>query len=143
VTTKASVSPRTFRLGTALPGLVAATVRTSAIRFTLSEAGRVRLSFERAASGRKVGRSCLPYTRARRKRARCTRYVALKTTIAVNAPAGANRLRFQGRLTRKVALGPGTYRVTITATDAAGNLSREVRTTFTLLPKLKPKPRGR
>ena len=143
VTTKVAVVPKTFRLGTALPGLVAATVKTSAIGFTLSEAGRVRFAFERATTGRKVGKRCLAYTRGRRKRAKCTRYVALKTTITVNAAAGANRLRFQGRLTRKATLSPGIYRVTITATDAAGNLSREVRTTFKLLPKLKPKPRKR
>ena len=74
------------------------------IRLTLSEAGTVQLLFRRR---RAAGSARL-----------------LRVRFA--AKAGANRLRFSGRI-RGRALRRGRYRLSITAIDAAGNRSSAVR----------------
>ena len=53
--------------------------------------------------------------------------------ITARGRAGANRLRFQGRLTGTRRLAPGSYRLTLIATDPAGNRSRPATARFTLL----------
>jgi hypothetical protein len=54
-----------------------------------------------------------------------------------SAHAGANRLRFQGRLSRRRALSPGTYRLTGVPSTADADAGVARRTTFTLLPGLR------
>ena len=49
------------------------------------------------------------------------------------AALGPNRMRFQGRLTRRRALRPGSYRLTLVATDTAGQRSTPKTLTFRLL----------
>jgi hypothetical protein len=95
------------------------------LRFTLSEPATVRLGIERALPGRRVGRSCRATSRANRGRRRCTRYVAAGRRT-IRARAGANVIRLRaGR--------PGGYRLTLTAVDAAGNVSRRARLPFTVV----------
>ncbi len=48
-------------------------------------------------------------------------------------------MRFQGRLSRRRSLAPGSYRVTLVATDAAKNASKRQRKTFRLLKAAKRK----
>jgi hypothetical protein len=76
------------------------------LRYTLSEAARVVVTIRRASA----------------------RGTALGTLVAQTA-AGARRLAFSGRLHRR-ALRPGRYRMSIVATDAAGNASRPVAVAF-------------
>lgn len=133
------VSPRRLRVGSRLP-LVTRTRTATTIRFRLSEAAKVRLSFERAVSGRRVGKSCKPATRRLRNRRRCTRYIAARPSIRLAGDAGLTRVRFQGRLSRRVTLRPGKYRLTATARDQAGNQALPKITTFSLLAK-KPAPK--
>lgn len=102
------VAPKRIRLGSALARLAAPRGR---IRFHLSEPARVTLRFTSARSGKRAG--------------------ALRLT----ARAGLNSVRFAGRLTRRRALRPGAYRLTVLAKDAAGNAATPRRTRFTLLPK--------
>jgi hypothetical protein len=124
-----------FRKGGALPR--AARVRTGTrIRYTLSEAATVTLSFSRATRGRRVGGRCVKRTRRNRGRRPCTRFVRVRPTLAfANQQAGARRIRFAGRLTRRRSLRPGPHRLTLRARDAAGNLSQPVRVRFRLLPR--------
>jgi hypothetical protein len=95
--------------------------RGTTLRFTLSEAARVRVAFARATAGRRVGRSCLAATRARRKRPKCTRYVAVGS-ISTSGVLGRNSVKFSGRLNGR-ALAPGSYRASLTAIDAIGQRS--------------------
>jgi streptogramin lyase len=127
----ASVFPRRWRRGLLLPRFTRkrAPVGTT-ISWRLDEAARTTLTFQRATRGRRVGRRCLKPTRARRKRRRCTRFVSAGQLRRDNAHVGLNRLRFQGRLTRKRRLRLGKYRVVVGAVDLAGNRSRS-RTTPT------------
>jgi hypothetical protein len=72
---------------------------------------------------------------AQPKRRRCTRYLNVRGTIALDARAGLNRVRFQGRISQSRALKPGKYRLTAIATDGAGNSSKHKRASFMLRPK--------
>ena len=64
-------------------------------------------------------------TRKNRARGRCIRYVRLKGSVAQAGAAGANRVRFTGRL-RNRPLAAARYRLLATAIDLAGNRSAAV-----------------
>jgi virginiamycin B lyase len=129
------LSAKRFRIGTKLPS--AAAVRTGlTIRYTLSEAATVSLSFERVATGRKVGKRCVKPKRSNRRRKRCRRYVVIKPAVPfANQAAGARRIRFEGRLRRRKTLKAGPYRLTLRARDTAGNLSSPLRARIQVLPR--------
>jgi len=55
-------------------------------------------------------------------------------SLKFDATAGPDRIGFQGRLTRRTALAPGRYRLTVVAIDGAGNRSASRRASFLLLP---------
>jgi subtilisin family serine protease len=127
--------PATFRAFRAGASVRAAAVRRAPrpygtrLRFRVDEAVRVRLQVHRRAAGRRVGRSCLAPTRARRRRPACTRYL-LKGTYSM--PGQLNGLvtrRFTGRIAGR-ALAPALYRLTLLATDLAGNRSLPARRNF-------------
>jgi hypothetical protein len=78
--------------------------RGTTFRFTLSEAARVSMRIQRNRRGR---------------------WVRVRTLLR-DATAGANRVRFAGRVLvrgRARTLRPGRYRVRLQAVDAAGNRS--------------------
>jgi uncharacterized delta-60 repeat protein len=114
---RVTLTPAAFAV--ARRGTAVAAARGTTIRYTLSEAATVTLRFERAADGRRVGRACRPITSRTRKRRRCRRYVAAGSLRRAGRP-GANRVAFSGRIGRR-ALRPGTYRLVVSAVDAAGN----------------------
>jgi hypothetical protein len=103
-------STKRIKLGQALIRKVK-TKKGSQLRLKLSEAASIRLTFERKRKGK---------------------FRALKGGIALDGLEGLNRIRFQGRISKKRTLKPGAYRVTAVATDAAGNRSKQARTRFTL-----------
>jgi hypothetical protein len=104
------------------------------IRYTLSEAAKARFTIERALSGRKSGKKCVKPSKTLSKKKKCTRYSAVGTLTRSKAVAGANKLAFTGRIDRK-KLAPGNYRITLRATDAAGNVSKPRTTTFRIVKK--------
>jgi Ca2+-binding RTX toxin-like protein len=94
----------------------AAAARGTRFRYTLSEAATVTFAVERKTSGR--------HANGRRR----TRFVRVGSFVAA-AAAGANATRFSGRL-GTTTLRRGSYRVSLTAVDAAGNRSRPAKATF-------------
>jgi hypothetical protein len=52
--------------------------------------------------------------------------------VRLKVRAGKRGVRFAGALGRRTRLAPGRYRVTLVATDAAGNRSGPRRAQFTL-----------
>jgi Domain of unknown function (DUF4394) len=102
--------------------------RGTTFRFTLSESAKVRIAFEHRTGGRRVGGKCLAPTRARRNRRACTRYVAIGS-ISASGVAGPNSVKFSGRLKGR-PLAVGSYRATLTATDAAGQRSQPATLRF-------------
>ena len=82
--------------------------RGTVVRYTLSEPATVKLAIKRVGGGRALA------------------------TLTRSAAAGANRLRFAGRIGGK-ALKRGRYAMTLAATDAAGNRSAPQRVRFRVL----------
>jgi Tol biopolymer transport system component len=128
-----TVKPSRWRLGSRLPQISAkrAPIGTT-ISFRLSEPAKVKLTFARTTSGRKVGGRCVVPRPSNRSRPRCTRLLAAGQ-LSVNARAGVTRIRFQGRLSRTRGLAVGTYLLTVGATDAAGTRSRARTASFTIV----------
>lgn len=132
---RARLSAARFRVGTRLPTISRSTPTGTVLRFVLSERARVRVTFERVTTGARVHRICLVRTRARRRAPRCARHVGVRGAIAParSLGAGTRSLRFAGRLSRRLRLRPGSYRLTLVAKDAAGNRSAPARLRFTLV----------
>jgi hypothetical protein len=100
--------------------------------FSLDQSAAVRFAFTRKASGRRVSRKCVPQTRRNRRKPRCRRTVTVGT-LSFTGHAGVNRVRFQGRISRRKKLRPGRYTLVITATSATGQRSVPHSLTFTVV----------
>ena len=100
--------------------------------FGLNETATVRMSFAREAVGRRVGGSCTPATRTNRRRRRC-RLTVPAGALSFTAHPGRNTAYFQGRISVSRALPPGSYVLTITATNGAGQRAAARSLRFTLL----------
>jgi hypothetical protein len=133
IVTNLALVPRKFRpLRSGASVRAAATKRGSRLRFRVNETVRVRIAIDARRSGRRVGRRCLRLEPTRRNRRRCTRYVAKGTYLMPGELTGLVRRTFSGRIRRK-ALKPGPYRLSVTATDLAGNGSKAARKGFRIL----------
>ena len=134
VVTKLKLSRRKFAVGSKPTALTGRRVRKGTkIRFVLSEAARVDLSFERKARGfRKDGKCVKRRPAGVPKPRRCRRWVKVKGTITRNGKLGKNSIAFSGRIGRK-RLRRAQYRLTLIATDAAGNRSKARRTKFKIV----------
>jgi hypothetical protein len=104
--------------------------RPIGFRFELDEAGAVSVEIQRARPGRREHGACARPSRRNRGGRRCTRFVHV-TTMAAAGAAGANQVRFSGRL-RGRALAAGHYRAVVRVTDAGGNRSLARRAPFTV-----------
>jgi uncharacterized delta-60 repeat protein len=120
------ITPRAFRAAGSGPTVAPAGRRNAAlVSFTLDRAASVRLTVERASRGRRAGGRCVKATRANRRARRCTRYTTLAGAFTHRGVAGANRLRFTGRLSAR-RLRPGRCRLVATpsADGLRGNAAR-------------------
>jgi IPT/TIG domain len=100
--------------------------------FTLNEPATTSLSFTRGVVGRRVSGRCVTVTHANAGKPRCKRNVSAGS-LPVSAHAGANRVRFQGRVSSAKTLQPGAYGVTIVARDSRGQQSPPQALTFTIV----------
>jgi hypothetical protein len=89
------------------------------LSFALSRAATVTLAFDRLIPGRAHAASCLASARTGR---RCT-LVRHAGRLVVHAHAGVNRIRFSGRIGRRV-LAPGRYRWTATPLHGRAHSAR-------------------
>jgi Tol biopolymer transport system component len=137
-----SLTHKRFRVGKARTAVSAAAAakrkpaipRGTVLRFTSSEAGRLTLLIERARPGQKVRRGRAVVCKAVRRKPRrgaCTAY-ARTATLTRAIRAGRGSVALSGRIGTR-AMAPGAYRLTLTARDKAGNASKPVRLTFTVL----------
>jgi hypothetical protein len=125
VLSSVSASPKKFRIdpsGKAETAVKAATPRGTSLKYSLSESARVVFTVDAATTGRKSGKKCVKATKKNRKKKHCTRYTRAGR-FAVQSKAGANSHHFTGRIGSK-KLKAGSYRITLVATDAAGNHSK-------------------
>ena len=121
VLSDASLSTRIFAINPRGGARAAAAVRRGALRYRLSEAGRVHVTVKRAVAGRRIGGRCVKPTRSNRGTRRCTR-LRSSGRFAIDSHAGTNSHEFPGRIGPK-SLAAGRYRASLVATDAAGNRS--------------------
>jgi len=84
--------------------------RGTSIFYTLSADATVSFRVERERDGRRDGSRCVAVTRETRSAKPCTRYKFLPGKLIAAGTAGANALRFTGRLRGK-KLKPGRYRL--------------------------------
>ncbi len=128
----ASLAPKVFAVNRRGPAETPVAAqrrrRGTTFRYTLSEPARVLFTISRARPGRRVGRRCVKPTRRNRARRKCTRYVLVRR-FAAQAGTAPTRKKFSGRIGRR-SLKPGRYRATLTARDAAGNVSAPRRLRF-------------
>jgi len=106
-------------IGARLPKLLASssTHRAATIGFRLSKRARVVLRFAKLGRGGKLR--------------------TMKARVRVRAGEGANRIRFAGRLNRRVRLTAGAYRLTAIAIDGSGVRSKPATARFRAV-----RPRG-
>lgn len=137
VITGAAFSPRTFRASVDTSTATAAKKAPvgSTLKLTLSEAATVTIVIAEKRSGRtktsKGKSTCVAETKSNRKAKRCTFYTTRATLTRAAQLAGAHSYQFTGRVKDR-ALKAGSYRATITATDAAKNASAAATATFTI-----------
>jgi hypothetical protein len=103
-------------------------------RLTLNEAATVQFAFAQLLPGRKGHGRCVAQTARNRSNKACTRSVP-RGSLSFSAGAGPHNLAFQGRLTRDGKLKPGTYTLSITATNAAGQRATTTLRPFTIVAK--------
>jgi PKD domain len=132
--TRLALSPTRFRAGKAATPTTAAKRRAPAgttIRFRLSEPAGVSLVVERLTTGRRSGKRCVKPSRKNARKRKCT-LAKRAGTLARRGVKGSNRVAFSGRI-GKNALRAGSYRLSVRARDGAGNASRTVTKTFTVV----------
>ncbi len=137
VLTALAESHREWRAGTALARLARAGGHPAppvgtVFSFGLNETASVRMSFAREAAGRRVGGRCTPATRNNRRRPQC-RLAVPAGALSFTAHPGRNTAYFQGRISVSRALAPGSYLLTVTATNGAGQRAAARSLHFTLL----------
>jgi streptogramin lyase len=104
----------------------------STVAFTLSEAAAVKAQVSATRPGRKVNGNCIAAGRSSKHKPACHRTLTLGA-LSYTARSGANRFAFSGRVAGH-ALKPGAYRLSVIATDAAGNGSAPAKLSFTIAP---------
>ena len=113
------------------PHRFAAGAKPATFRFTLSQNAKVLFTIERVTVGRINGKKCAKPTRASRAKRHCTVYVPFGSFLQP-ATKGRRSIQFAGKVGRR-KLPPGSYRATLTATNAAGLRSSPARIGFVIV----------
>ncbi len=127
--TKVTVNPGTFAAATRHAKRHHAPLGTT-IKYTLSAAAKVTLTFQRRSIGTRKNGHCIASRHTPPPRSRCTRYVTV-ATLTHTSNRGTTKLPFSG-LVNKHALAPATYRLVATATSGREH-ARVVTTTLTIV----------
>ena len=104
----------------------------SALTFALSEASSVKAQVATTRPGRRSLGACVGVTKSNRGKPHCRRSVTIGS-LGFKGGSGADRFAFSARVAGH-ALRPGEYRLTVVATDAAGNGSAPAKLSFTIAP---------
>ena len=102
------------------------------ILYNLSEAATVKFTLAKKLPGHKVGRKCVKQTPQNKDKKRCPRFKRVGAQFSGPGAPGPNK----ATLPNGKKLKPGVYRLTMTATDAAGNTATKI-VKFTVLKKKK------
>jgi hypothetical protein len=122
-----SLAPKRFRAAKSGAALAAAAGTT--VSYSLGEHALTFFTVERGLPGRRMGKRCVSPKKAHNKGKRCVRYSTVPGNPVHETDKGAQHVRFTGHFGNR-RLAPGSYRLTLTAHDLAGNRSVPARTTF-------------
>ena len=117
---------------TTAPGVNGLKVKDGKASYSLNETATVTLKLEKKSPGRKIGKKCVKQTPKNKEKKRCSRWKPVGKAFAGTGMAGANQVT----LPNGKKLGRGSYKLTLTAIDAAGNQATKT-ITFTVAPKVK------
>jgi hypothetical protein len=133
VVTSFAQSAARWRGGSALARIsrAAGLPRGTTFSFAVNQLAVAHLTFTQALSGRSVAGRCVAQTSKNHTKRSCRR-IKSAGTLTLTAPAGADRLRFEGRLSSARRLKPGRYTVALSAT-AAGVTSTLRSLSFTIV----------
>lgn len=92
----------------------------SSLTFTLDEPANVKVAVATTKPGKQKGKICVKPSKAKKRAKKCTLVGAPKDVTTVKGTAGKNTVQITGWAKGK-RLPKGTYRLLLTATDAAGN----------------------
>jgi hypothetical protein len=112
------IAPRAFRAASSGPSIRPAgrTTRAAKVSYRVKVATTVRFAVVALRSGRRAGTGtsarCVAATARNRKAARCTRELPIRGSFTQKAVAGANSLRFTGRIAGR-KLKAGAYRLVV------------------------------
>jgi hypothetical protein len=132
--TGVSQSAGTWRAGNALAQITRSRKPPigTTFKFNLDQAATARFTFTAVSVGRMVGKRCSRPTKGNSHKRRCTLRLTAGT-LSLRARLGADKVRFQGRVSSAKKLKPGRYTVAITATNAAGQRSSAHTLSFTIV----------
>lgn len=102
------------------------------VRFRLGTGGTVVITVTRAAAGKRSGRRCVAPSRRLKSAKKCTRQVTLPGSLRKAGTAGANTVRFSGKLRGK-ALAPGAYTLVLTLPKAGPTAAVTARKSFRII----------
>jgi hypothetical protein len=132
--TNLKLSPTRFRRGRRHATVASSKLPTATtISFGLSDTATVMLTFEAPQRGVLVGHRCTAASRTHRNGRHCTRFVRVSHGVTLSAPAGSDRITFDGVLTGGGDLPAGTYRLSLTASAAGSRATASQHPSFTLL----------
>jgi hypothetical protein len=98
-------------------------------RFTVSEAALVSFAFTKAVAGRRVRGRCVAALRKQAIKRPCSRTVTAGR-FGFFARHGANRVRFDGRISASKMLKLGGYSLVISAVNPVGRTTARLRFTI-------------
>lgn len=125
--------PRVFVAGPNNTPVAAKAKRGSTLSFTVNERSTATIQIQKPKKGRRSKGKCRKPTRKNRKGKRCKRWVkAAPTLTRRNVGPGKVSIKFTGRVRRK-ALKRGSYRASITVTDAAKNRAKARNASFRIV----------
>lgn len=129
-----SLSPTRFRVGPAEAAQAAAAPRGTTLRFTSSEAGQLSIVIEQMRIGEVVvvgGHATCKLVHHPVRHSQCFAFARVGK-LAHAIQAGSGSVAFSGRVGGR-ALPAGDYRLTVTARDASGNVSKAKRPRFSIV----------
>jgi putative cofactor-binding repeat protein len=129
--TAPSQSHEIWRAGSKLASISKRVPIGTVFSFSLDQRASVSLTFTQSLPGRRVADKCVVPRPSNQRKRRCKRTV-ISGTLPLVGHAGANKVSFQGRISSSRKLGPGTYSVSIAASNVAGR-SQKRTLSFTIV----------
>lgn len=123
--------PSRFEPPTSGASVLARGTAGTLVSFRLDRAATVTFTVQRSRPGRLVKGSCRADTHAKRTATRCTRWSPVNRSFTWAARAGANSLRFTGRIGGH-KLPPRSYRLTAQPSDRSGTTGQLAQAAFTI-----------